>query len=155
MARPAKSIKTQSRHNTKAEAKEREEAENRLKGNSNIEVPEYLTEEQKAIFKYIKCVLDSDGADILGQLDVYIMSQTAIAIDRLHTIDEQINSNSALITDKDIISARKAYMQEFFRCCNELCLSPQARAKIGSLNLSKKKEQMDPLLQILKRADSS
>lgn len=155
MARPAKSIKTQSRHNTKTEVKEREEAENRLKGNFDIETPEYLTDNQKAIFDYIKNVLDSDGADILGQLDVYILSQTAIAIDRLRTIDEQINNDSAMITDKDVISARKAYTQEFFRCCNELSLSPQARAKIGSLNLSKKKEQTDPLLQILKRADSS
>lgn len=155
MARPAKSIKTQSRHNTKAETKEREEAENRLKGNSNIEIPAYLTENQKVIFEYIKSVLDSDGADILGQLDVYILSQTAITIDRLRTIDDQINSIPTLMTDKDIISARKAYTQEFFRCCNELSLSPQARAKIGSLNLSKKNEQTDPLLQILKRADSS
>lgn len=80
---------------------------------------------------------------------------SAIAIDRLRTIDEQINSIPTLMIDKDIISARKAYTQEFFRCCNELSLSPQARAKIGSLNFSKKKEQTDPLLQILKRANSS
>ena len=102
MARPAKSIKTQSRHNTKAETKEREEAENRLKGNSNIEIPAYLTENQKVIFEYIKSVLDSEGADILGQLDVYILSQTAITIDRLRTIDEQINSIPTLMTDKAV-----------------------------------------------------
>lgn len=155
MARPAKSVKTQTRHNTKKDIQLREETENRLKGNSRLEPPSYLTESQRDIFEYIKSVFDSEGADILGQLDVYILSQTAIAIDRLKSIDEIINFDSGLIIDKDTVSARKAYTQEFFRCCNELCLSPQARAKIGSLNLQKSKENSDPLLQILKRADSS
>lgn len=155
MARPAKSIKAQSRHNTKADIKEREEAENRLKGDTNIEAPAHLTENQKAIFDYIKDVLGSEGADILGRLDVFILTQTAIAVDRLQTLDAAINLDNTLIIDKDTVSARKAYTQEFNRCCNELCLSPQARAKIGSLNLSKKKEQADPILQLLKKADSS
>lgn len=155
MARPAKSIKTQSRHNTKADIKEREEAENRLKGDTNIEAPAHLTENQKSIFEYIKDVLGSEGADILGRLDVFVLSQTAIALDRLQTLDTIINHDSTLIIDKDTVSARKAYVQEFNRFCNELCLSPQARAKIGSLNLSKKKEKEDPILQLLKRADSS
>lgn len=154
MARPAKSVKTQTRHNTKADKSRREAVENALKGNGTLTPPDYLTLEQAAIFEKIKAVL-SQGADILGELDVYILSEAAITIDRLSQIDKQISTDSALILDKDVTMIRQKYVQDFFRCCNELCLSPQARAKIGSLNLQKSKEDSDPLLTILKRADSS
>ena len=43
-------------------------------------------------------------------------------------------------------SARDMYSKDFFRCCNELSLSPQARAKISiSTPPEKKKTIMDIL----------
>ena len=41
------------------------------------------------------------------------------------------------------------YDSDFYRCCNELSLSPQSRAKISNLNLQAKEDSQDLLLQAL------
>ena len=50
-------------------------------------------------------------------------------------------------------NARAKYQSDLWRGCNELCLSPQARAKIGSLAAQKQKEKKDPLLAALSDDD--
>ena len=41
-------------------------------------------------------------------------------------------------------------MREFFKLCSELSLSPQARAKIASINYDADAKKADPLLAILR-----
>jgi len=43
----------------------------------------------------------------------------------------------------------------FYRCCNELSLSPQSRAKLGNINLQSKQEEEDPLLKVIGGSDSN
>ena len=38
-------------------------------------------------------------------------------------------------------SVRDMYSKDFFRCCNELCLSPQSRAKLSIADLNKAPEK--------------
>ncbi|MDD6490446.1 MAG: phage terminase small subunit P27 family [Clostridia bacterium] len=144
MARPAKVIDVQARHNTKDDISMRSKIENDFKGDAKVIPPVFLTEKQRLIFEQIVSVLE----DYIGELDGYVISEAAITIDRLQEIDEQINLDRNLLLDKDVITVRKAYTAEFFRYCNELCLSPQARAKIGSLAVAKEKKQEDPILKI-------
>lgn len=149
MTRPAKSIKTQTRHNTKAEKEQRLQVEENLRGNADkLEPPRYLSRKQKKIFKEIKNELEE--SEILSNLDVYILTQCAIAVDRLQSIESQINADFSLVYNKELMSSKDKYTKDLYRCCNELCLSPQARAKIGSANLAAQKDKEDPLLNILK-----
>lgn len=157
MARPAKAIDTNSMKMSKEERKEREENEKKLRGqNNNIKPFTYLNKRQKAIFKDI---LNNLNKDILSNLDTYLLNQTAITIERLESIEKEINNASRITDDsgkikdkldsKTIInlkSVRDMYSKDFFRCCNELSLSPQARAKL-SINTTppKKKSLMDIL----------
>lgn len=157
MSRPAKAINTNSMKMSKEERKEREENEKKLRGqNNNIKPFSYLNKRQKAIFKDI---LNNLNKDILSNLDTYLLNQTAITIERLESIEKEINSASRITDDtgkikdkldsKTIInlkSVRDMYSKDFFRCCNELSLSPQARAKL-SINTTppKKKSLMDIL----------
>lgn len=157
MARPAKAIDTNSMKMSKKERKDREENEKKLRGDNNKIKPfPYLTKRQKAIFKDI---LNNLNKDILSNLDTYLLNQTAITIERLESIEKAINEASKVTDDdgkvkdkldaKTIInlkSVRDMYSKDFFRCCNELSLSPQARAKI-SINTTpqKKKTLMDIL----------
>lgn len=157
MARPAKAIDTNSMKMSKKERKEREESEKKLRGaNDKIKPFKYLNKRQKAIFKDI---LDNLNQNILSNLDTYLLNQTAITIERLESLEKEINESSK-ITDEDgkvkdkldvktiinLKSVRDMYSKDFFRCCNELSLSPQARAKI-SINATptKKKTLMDIL----------
>ena len=149
MARPCKSasLLTESSQ-TKEEINFRIEQEEKLKGKSdNIKPSSYLNKRQKRIFKNIVKELEASG--ILGNVDVYILNTCAISIDRIQTIESSINEDPELITDKDLRMSAQRYAQEFFRCCNELSLSPQSRAKLSNVNLEQSQNMQDPLLAIL------
>ena len=150
MARPSKPAQLlTSCSQTKEEIRIRKEQENRLKGGENrINPPTYLSKEQKKIFRNIVSELKASG--ILGNLDVYILAQCCIAIDRLQTIEAEINADSSLLRDTKLISSKEKYAKDFYRCCNELSLSPQSRAKMANINLQQKQEQDDPLLKVLR-----
>ncbi|MDB1935129.1 phage terminase small subunit P27 family [Clostridium tertium] len=152
MARPCKPIETQSRHNTKEEIEARKKQEEKLKGLADkIKPPKYLNKDQKKIFKYIVDELKASG--ILSNLDIYVLATCSIAISRLTEIEKQINKDITNLWDKTLMSSKDKYTKDFFRCCNELSLSPQARAKIGSLALQAKEKEEDPLIKALRDDD--
>lgn len=149
MARPAKPVALNSKHLTKQEYSERERLENKIRGDkTKIICPSDLSPDQKKIFKRI--VKELGNSDILGSLDTYLLRQTAIAIDRLQAIEAMINEDSRLLFNAKLMASKEKYSKEFFRCCNELGLSPQSRAKFANL-LATKTE--DPLLAALAADD--
>lgn len=149
MARPCKSAKVLTDcSQTKEEIDARAEYENKMRGQDDgLEPPKFLTRSQRRIFRVIRNHLKDSG--ILGNLDVYILSQCAIAIDRIRYIEEQINRSPAMLLNKALMSSKDKYTKDFFRCCNELSLSPQSRAKIANINLQSGQNREDPLLQAL------
>ena len=149
LARPCKSIEGQSRHNTKEEIERRKDTEEKLKGLADKveEPPEYLTDTQKAIYKFI--IEELKASKILSNLDIYLLATASISIDRLQYIENIINKKPSAIMNKDLMSAKDKYNKDFFRCCNELSLSPQSRAKFGSLSLQAKEDSEDLLLKAL------
>lgn len=152
MARPCKAIGTQSRHNTKEEIQARQEQEQKLKGaGDKIKPPKYLNKSQKKIFKYI--VQELEASEILSNLDIYVLTTCSIAIDRLEEIETKFNQDIENLKDKDLIKAKDIYTKDLYRCCNELSLSPQSRAKLGNLNVQAKANEEDPLLKALKGVD--
>lgn len=153
MARPCVNIEVQSRHNTKEEIEERKKAQEELRGpGDKIEnPPDYLTDDQVKIYNFIIEELKASG--ILGNLDVFLLATCSIAIDRLQYIEGIINKKPRAICNKELMSAKDKYNKDFFRCCNELSLSPQSRAKFGNLKLKAKADEEDPLLKALRDDD--
>ena len=153
MSRPCKVVDSQSRHSTKEEIEARKEAEESIKSlDDKIGIPpDYLSEQQKNIYSFIIDELKRTG--ILTNLDVYILSTCAIAVDRLQTIETIINKNIGSIVNKDLMSAKDKYTKDLYRCCNELSLSPQSRAKLGNLARENKDKEEDPVLKALREDD--
>lgn len=149
MGRPAKSAKTLTEcSQTKEEIALRIENEEKLKGNTDaIFPPMQLTKNQKDIFNFI--VSELKAAGLLGNLDIFLLTQTSIAIDRVQDIEFKINKNPKLMYVKEVMSAKDKYSKEFYRGCNELSLSPQSRAKLSNINMQAKANEEDPLLQVL------
>jgi P27 family predicted phage terminase small subunit len=148
MARPTKSVKTMSKNLTKEEIQAREETEEKLRGAADkISPPTHLNTRQKKIFNYIVNELEASG--IIGNLDVYILATCSIAIDRIQQIEKLINKDIENLQDRGLMSAKDKYTKDFFRCCNELSLSPQSRAKLGTINLQAKQQEEDQLLKVL------
>ena len=90
---------------------------------------------------------------LLGELDGYVLTEGAVVIDRLQEIERRINEDPDLLFDRDVCNTRKEYMQNFFRICNELSLSPQSRAKMGILAAGKDEQDSDPILRIFGNED--
>ena len=132
---------------TAAERAARLETEEALRGKGGaLQPPDYLSDEQQEVFRFI--VTELTEAGILGSLDVYILTAAAVAIDRLAEIEQSINERPSLLTDSTYMASREKYSRDFYRCCNELCLSPQARAKLAGLRVQKEKAE-NPLLKAL------
>lgn len=140
MARPSKSVSVISKNLTSEERKARENTEKLLKGSSNNIKPfRHLNKRQKQIFKYI--VDNLEESKILGNLDIYILNQTAISIERLETMDKEANDKPELLYQASFKGVHDMYSKDFFRCCNELCLSPQSRAKLSISAIPKEKDK--------------
>ncbi|MEG1142606.1 MAG: P27 family phage terminase small subunit, partial [Clostridia bacterium] len=139
-------------HLTEEERQNKIETETKLKGNDDkIKPPKYLSKEQKKIFKYI--VSELIVADILGNLDIYVLSTCSICIDRLQEIEKLINHDVEKLSDRKLMGSRKDYQSDLFRCMNELSMTPQSRAKLGNLNMTVKQDAEDPLLQAVARLE--
>lgn len=147
MARPAKAIDVATGARTKEEIQARQEMESALRGAGAPVCPDWLSDAQRAIFLEI-CTHYAE-AGILSGLDYMSLSSFAVAVDRLHDIEIMVNEEPGLLMDSKLMTARKNYEATMWRGCSEFCLSPQARAKIGSLATAKAKEQSDPLLAVL------
>ena len=113
--------------------------------------PDYLTPAQKAVYNNIVDGLKESG--ILGRLDVYPLESVSVAIVAVREINKMIEDNPDLLFDTRIIGTRAKYQTEFWRGCNELCLSPQARAKLGAVAANAIKKQEDPLIKALSMDD--
>lgn len=147
MARPAKPIELQARHNTKSDIARRQQAQDLLKGSTaDLQPPFPLTETQQEVFDMLVDVYQKAG--VLGELDGYIIAEGAVVIDRLREIEQRINNDPELMFLDNVRNTRKEYAANFFRICNELGLSPQSRAKLGSLTVKKDKADSDPILKL-------
>lgn len=149
MARPTKAARVLSEcSQTKDEIRERIENEEALKGNSDkLIVPKELTENQKKIFNFI--LEELEESKLLGNLDLFILITTCIAIDRLISIEYAINKNPSLQFSREIMNNKKIYSSDFYRGCNELSLSPQSRAKLANINMNANSKKEDPLIKAL------
>ena len=148
MARPSMSATVTSKHLTEEDRKNKIETDQKLKGSSdNIKPPKHLSIKQKKIFKYI--VDELVNSDILGNLDIYVLSTTAICIDRLQEIEKLINEDIEKLNDRKLMGSRKDYQSDLFRCMSELSMTPASRAKLGNINLQSQQNKEDPLLNIL------
>lgn len=150
MARPCKSAKVLTEcSQTKEEIETRIEKEEMIRGKADKLGPSMeLTESQLYLFNFI--VDELKASDILSNLDTFLLTKAAIAIDRLHFIEGIVNKNPKALFNKDVMSKKDSYDKDFYRCCNELCLSPQSRAKIANININTKNAEEDAVVKALR-----
>lgn len=140
MGRPAKVLSAGSHAMTNADKAIRQEVEDTMRGDGDALVcPDYLTPDQRAIFEYL---LDNlKDKRVLGNLDLYALTQLAIVTDRITQLEKDGNDNPELIYDKGFMAARRQYSNDFLKFCTEFCLSPQSRAKLSVTQVKQTKQQ--------------
>lgn len=145
MPRPAKPVKTSVKHNTKKDIETRITVEDTFAKDKMVSVPPIdWTPQRKAIFQWLYEALEPTG--VLCTLDKPTFFQACVIIDRLNELDKMIDSVG--VADKELRICRSDYFKQYLNICSELCLSPAARAKMGTLVANQSKEA-DPLLSVL------
>lgn len=146
---------------SKATLKRRAEIEEMLKGNDNevYIAPAYLSEEEKIYYKFI--VDELKVLNILSNVDKFLLEQAATCLATIRQCDDHIRANGLLVASYDkygnieekenpSIKIKLNFMTKYNSICNQLSLSPAARASIAGKQLEAKQETEDPLLKILK-----
>lgn len=151
MAKRAISVSINKKHLTASEKTTRQQTENSVRlAADKLKPVRGMNRAQKRIFKTITDHLLQTG--ILSNLDVDTLCQAAIIIDRLHDIDTKINEDPAGLIDRNLQDIRDKIFKQYMRICEVLYLSPAARAKLGMLAASNKKDAEDPLIRVIKNA---
>lgn len=161
MARPRKPARfKKGRSENKQQLKVREEQEQRLMGNTDMiqTIPQYLDPLAKAYYKFLTTELEISG--LLTNLDIPLLEQTADSLSKLRQCDDILNAEGILITTYDrngneimkehpTVKTKMAYMNQFKSLSTQLGMSPSSRAQLAGMQIEKKQEESDPLLQLL------
>ena len=148
MGRPAKPAAVSSGKIGKEKRSARKKTEDELRGKSDkLSPPEWLNDRQKEVFAYIEKELA--GGKIVGNVDAFVLTSFSIAVDRLEGIEKYINANSNAMFEREVLQAKAKYTADFNTGIKELSLSPQARAKLGGINIVAEKEKEDPVVKLL------
>lgn len=147
---------------TKNQKEERAELEKKIGSHKDqvMHVPENLDERAKEYYKFLTTELEV--TDLLANLDIPILSQTADCLSRMDEADEEIAENGMFINQLDrnnneirkenpAVGAKLKYLNHFKGLVGQLGLSPSSRASLVSMNIEKQEEELDPVLQILNR----
>jgi phage terminase small subunit len=116
--------------------------------NKDLKPSNRLNANQKKIFRFIKEHIK--GVGILGDIDVVMLEQTAIAIDRLQSIEKLINEDFDNIMNRELMAAKSKYTADMMKGVEFYGMSPSSRAKFGSLVANNREKEADPLLKVLK-----
>lgn len=146
MPRPTKPVDLVNKHLTNEEKEARKQGEEKLKGKSDcIKPSSYLSKKQKEIFKKLVSMLEE--SDILSNLDIYLLDEAAVTIDRMQALESDINTGKVNMFDQKVTACENMLHKKFGRYMNELGISPQARSKMANMAAQNKTE--DPLKKLL------
>lgn len=147
MGRTARSVTATKKHLTKAEKAKRQELENIIAEDLPSEPPADLSPSRQEIYRFIVNLLNDSG--LIKSLDLEVIKQACITIDRLHTIDQLIDNEG--LTNSKLLTAKNQLFQQFLKIADLLMMSPQSRAKLGAVNVRSKEK--DPLIELLNDMD--
>ena len=161
MARPRKPAALKKGNSeTKEELRIRAEAEERLMGNTDLlkDTPDYLDPLAQAYYKFL--VHELEISEILSNLDIPLLEQTADSLSKMRDCDKIINEEGVIITDVDrygndvvkenpAVGTKQKYLNQFRALSTQLGLSPASRAQLAGMQIEQAKAEDDPLLKIL------
>lgn len=162
MSRARKPALLKQGHSESKEAlAKRAKFEEDLKGNIDKfkDIPEHLDEMAQQYYLFL--VTELEISDILSNLDIPLLEQTADCLSKMRQSDEIINRDGIIIGIPDrygnvtlkehpAVGTKQKYLNQFRAMSQQLGLSPASRAQLAGMKIEEKENEEDPLLQILK-----
>lgn len=162
MARPRKPAAVKAgKSETKAHLEKRQEIEEEIKGNADkiYNIPEQLDDLGKEYYMFL--IEELEASNILSNLDIPVLTQTADSLSKMEQADDVIKREGIIYSTYDrfdneipkehpAVGIKQKYLNQFRALSTQLGLSPSARASLSEMKIQAKKEEEDPVLQILK-----
>lgn len=146
---------------SKESLKRREELEKQLMGNNDSikNIPTHLNKEEKIYYSWLIKEIEISG--IITNLDIPLLEQTATCLWMIRVATDHIRDNGQLIYKIDrfgnmeekenpSIKILQNCQTKYANFCNQLGLSPAARASLAGKQAEARTEAEDPLLKALK-----
>lgn len=153
------SLKTGDTENKK-QLKERHEVEQSLKGGTDLVyvTPTHLDPLAKMYYEFL--VDELKPTEILANLDIPLLEQTADCLSKIRQCEQMIDKLGLFYEEQDryghtkvvenvAVKTKMNLLTKYVQFSNLLGLSPSARAEIASKKIEAQQNQEDPLLKIL------
>ena len=151
----------QGKSESKAQLKQREQIEQMLSGDDDLvySVPQNLDSKAQVFYQFI--VEELRHSNILTNIDIPLVEQTADCLSKMRECDILIEKmglfyeeldryGNAKIVENVAMKTKLNLMTKYSQYCNALGMSPSSRAALASKKAEVKEEQQDPLLSILR-----
>lgn len=145
---------------TKKQLKERHEVEQSLKGGNDLvyATPTHLDPMAKMYYEFL--VDELKPTEILANLDIPLLEQTADCLSKIRQCEQMIDSLGLFYEEQDryghtkvvenvAVKTKMNLLTKYVQFSNLLGLSPSSRAEIASKKIEAQQNQEDPLLKIL------
>lgn len=151
----------QGKSESKAQLKQREQIEKMLSGDDDLvySVPQNLDSKAQVFYQFI--VEELRHSNILTNIDIPLIEQTADCLSKMRECDILIEKmglfyeeldryGNSKIVENVAMKTKLNLMTKYSQYCNALGMSPSSRAALASKKAEVKEEQQDPLLKILR-----
>ena len=164
MARPKKPASVRVRHElTNGEKEEMALREEELSGGNDLVkiIPKDLENNEIAIAYYKFIIRELEVSDLLSNLDIPILVSICLCLTRMREANQQIEEIGVIYCTTDgagninykknpAVDVYNAFLTQFKTLATQLGLSPSSRATLAELNVGKKEDSEDELLNILR-----
>lgn len=159
MKKPA--VLKQGKSESKAQIKARQQIEEMLQGDDELvySVPQNLDCKGQVFYKFI--VEELRHSNILTNIDIPLLEQTADCLSKMRECDIMIEKNGLFYEELDRYGNSKIVeniamktkfnlMTKYNQFCNALGMSPSSRAALATKKAEVVENETDPLLKLLK-----
>lgn len=152
MARPSKPTAVSNRKIGAAEVAKRKAIESAVRGgDDNLTAPDYLSEPEREVYNFL--LEELKPVRILSNVDQPVLERFSTAVVRLREIEAKVRAEGVESMTRDMVTVKNSYIKDFDAGVRELALSPQARAKIGTLTIAAAEKNADPVEKLLEAAN--
>lgn len=149
---------------TKEQLEERAALEKQLQGDDDeVKIPpEEFSDEEKSYYLWL--VEEIELVGLITNLDKPLLEQTATCLSAIKECDRVLRKDGIFVDSIDRYGnievkehqankTKQSYMGKYAQLCNQLGLSPSARAALASKKVDIKKQEEDPVLKALRGED--
>lgn len=161
LARPRKPAALKAgKSESKAHLDAREKIEDALGGGKEkvYTIPQQLDDLAREYYMFL--VDELEASDILTNLDIPVLTQTADCLSKMQQADAIINEKGIIYETEDregniipkehpAVGTKQKYLNQFRALSTQLGLSPSSRASLAEMTMQKQENDVDPVVQML------